>query len=115
MDTVSTENLDERQVAEGVHNMAMLTGDRTNLLRFRIEPNGTVPEHSHPHEQIGYIVSGEATFTADGETRTLEAGDAYLLPGDEPHRLDNRGDEPVIGVDVFSPPRDAAPFAEDGR
>lgn len=113
MDTVSTGNLDEREVVSGVHNMAMLTGERTNLLRFRIKPAGQVPEHSHPHEQIGYIVSGEATFTADGETQILKAGDAYRLPGDEPHRLENHGDDAVIGIDVFSPPRDAAPFAED--
>ncbi|MFO7927656.1 cupin domain-containing protein [Natronomonas sp.] len=113
MDTVSTDDLEEREVVSGVHNTAVLTGEQTNLLRFRIEPNGHVPEHSHPHEQIGYIVSGEATFTADGETRILKAGDAYRLPGDEPHQLENRGDDVVIGIDVFSPPRGAAPFAED--
>jgi quercetin dioxygenase-like cupin family protein len=112
MDVASSDESEEREVVSGVHNMAMLEGERTNLLRFRIEPGESVPEHSHPHEQIGYIIGGEATFRTDGETRTLGPGDAYRIPGGEPHRLDNDGSEPVLGIDVFSPPRDLAPFAE---
>ena len=33
-------------------------------------------------------------------------GDTDHLAGDEPHAAENRGDVPVIGYDVFSPPRD---------
>lgn len=101
------------EVVTGVNNTKLAEGDRMNVLQFVIDPGASVPRHDHPHEQVGYVVSGTPTFiTDDGET-TLEPGDSYAIPGDEPHALENRTDEPVVGVDVFSPPREFAPFAED--
>ncbi|CDK40789.1 cupin [Halorubrum sp. AJ67] len=41
----------------------------------------------------------------DGGERVVEAGDTYVIPGGEPHAAANRGDEPVVGYDIFSPPR----------
>jgi quercetin dioxygenase-like cupin family protein len=101
------------EVVPDVHNTKLAEGERMNVLQFEIGPGGSVPRHDHPHEQVGYVVAGRPTFvTDDGET-TLEPGDSYAIPGGEPHALENRTDEPVVGVDVFSPPREFAPFAED--
>jgi len=37
--------------------------------------------HSHPHEQIVYVLEGEADFTLDGQTRRVSAGDTvYVAP-----------------------------------
>lgn len=101
------------EVVQGVLNTKLAEGDRMNLLQFEIEPGASVPEHDHPHEQVGYIVAGRATFVTESEMETLEPGDTYAIPGGETHSLENRGDEPVVGVDVFSPPRDFAPFADE--
>ena len=35
--------------------------------------------HSHPHTQITYVVSGEFSFTIDGETRTVRKGDVLAV------------------------------------
>lgn len=115
MDVAYSDQSEEREVVSGVHNIPMLEGERTNLLQFRIEPSGSVPEHNHPHEQIGYIISGKAMFGTEGGTRTLGPGDAYRIPSGESHRLDNNGAEPVLGIDVFSPPRELAPFVEGNK
>jgi len=64
-----------------------------------------VPEHSHHHEQVGQLTQGTLVFVVDGERVVVEAGDAYEIPGDEPHAAANRGDVAVEGIDVFSPPR----------
>lgn len=103
------------KVVSGVQNTNLAEGDHMNVLQFEIEAGASVPEHDHPHEQVGYIVAGRATFVTADEVETLEPGDAYAIPGGEPHSLENRGDEPVVGVDVFSPPRDFAPFADEYR
>jgi quercetin dioxygenase-like cupin family protein len=39
-------------------------------------------------------------------------GDAYVLAGEEVHGAENRGDEDVRGVDIFSPPRTDPDWAE---
>lgn len=113
MDIVSTEGADSREVVDGVHNSSLLAGERMNTLQFRIDPGSSVPMHDHPHEQVGYLLQGEVTVKLDGDERVLTAGDTYCIPGDESHSFENRGDEPAIGIDVFSPPRDLAPFADD--
>ena len=34
--------------------------------------------HSHPHEQITYVVEGEFVFTIDGKRQIVKAGDSIL-------------------------------------
>jgi quercetin dioxygenase-like cupin family protein len=113
MDIVSTAAADSREVVDGVHNFSLLAGERMSTLQFRIDPGSSVPMHDHPHEQAGYLLQGEVTVVLDGDERVLRAGDAYCIPGNESHSFENQGDEPAIGIDVFSPPRDLAPFADD--
>jgi quercetin dioxygenase-like cupin family protein len=105
MEVVSHEADDDVEAVPGVHLAQLAAGERTSVQHFTIEPGRTVPEHSHDHEQAGFLVEGALTFVVAGETRTVEAGDAYVLPGGEPHAVENRGDVPARGVDVFSPPR----------
>lgn len=98
-------DVDEVEVVDGVHLAQLVVGEKMSVQNFRIEPGTTVPEHSHPHEQVGYITKGELTFiTEDGETVVRE-GESFHLESDEPHGAENRGDKPVLGVDIFSPPR----------
>ena len=47
--------------------------------------------HSHPHTQITYVVSGEFSFTIDGETHTVRPGDTLLkTDGADPKALTRR-------------------------
>lgn len=106
MERVNESEIEAAEPEAGAHLKLLAGGERMNVQHFEIEAGATVPEHSHPHEQAGYIESGEAVFLVDGEEIPVEAGDAYSIPGGEPHALENRGDEPIVGVDVFSPPRE---------
>ena len=94
--------------AEAVDNVfltQLIAGDAMSVQHFRIEPGAVVPEHSHPHEQVGYLLQGELTFITDDGEHVVQTGDSYALAGDETHAAENRGDETVVGIDVFSPPR----------
>lgn len=106
MDVVSPADREPTEAVDGVHLSPLAGGDRMNLQRFEIRPGAVVPEQSHPHEQTGTVVEGTLTFVlADGAERSVGAGDTYALAGGEAHAAENRSDEPVVGVDVFSPPR----------
>lgn len=41
--------------------------------------------HSHPHEQITYIISGEFEFNIGGEKKVLKAGDSTFKQPDIEH------------------------------
>ena len=45
------------------------------------------PPHSHPHEQVSYVVEGDINFVMNGETTRLSAGDMFLIPSGVPHTI----------------------------
>lgn len=107
--------LSDRESAEPVENVyltALAAGEEMSLQEFELDPGASIPEHDHPHEQIGFVYEGELTFICDGETVVIGEGDSYSIPGDQPHAVENRGDETVRGIDVFSPPRTDPDWAE---
>jgi len=93
------------EVVDGVHLTQMAVGEEMSSQHFHIEPGATVPEHSHHHEQIGFVMQGTLTFDVDGEEHIVGPGDSFVIPGGEPHSAENVSEEPVSGIDVFSPPR----------
>ncbi|QAU13731.1 cupin domain-containing protein [Halorubrum sp. BOL3-1] len=105
MDVVPDADVEAVEAVDGVFLTQGAVGGEMSIQRFEIEPGETVPEHDHPHEQIGMLTAGAATFVVRGEDRVVEAGDTYVIPGGEPHAAENRGEEPAVGYDIFSPPR----------
>lgn len=60
--------------------------------------------HSHPHEQIGYIVKGSFEFEMDGRKELLQAGDSYYVKPNVIHGVVALED--AIIFDVFTPQRE---------
>ena len=105
METVQHSARETVEAVEGVHLTQLAVGEDMSVQHFHFEPGAAVPEHSHHHEQVGYLTRGTFTFVVDGEEYVLGPGDSYSIPGDEPHAAENRTEEPVEGLDVFAPPR----------
>ena len=93
-----------RQLAPGV-TAKISSGEKIMFSLVTLAPNAVVPEHSHPHEQMGMMVSGEMELTVAGETRTLSGNAVYLVPGGVPHKA-VAGPEGAVALDAFSPPRE---------
>jgi quercetin dioxygenase-like cupin family protein len=81
-----------------------VSGDKLMLVKMEIDVGTPIPSHSHPHEQISYIVAGEAEFTIGDEVRTMKAGDVCLVPGNVPHSV--KVLRKLTVLDCFSPPRE---------
>jgi len=64
-----------------------------------------VPEHRHPHEQMGMGLEGEFELVIDGEPRVIRQGDAYCVPPNVPHSARSL-EGPAKALDIFPPPRD---------
>lgn len=100
------------EVREGFKVAQLMANDFMSVQFSRFEPGGSAPEHDHPHQQIGFVYSGELTFSVEGEEYTVGPGDTYILYGYERHAAKNEGSVPVEGIDVFSPPRGVADWMD---
>jgi quercetin dioxygenase-like cupin family protein len=92
------------EMMPGVVRRTLSTSERLMLIEVALEKGAVVPSHSHPHEQIGYLVSGRVLFELGDERRELAAGDSWLVPPSVPHQVTAL--EPSLAIDVFSPPRE---------
>ena len=99
-----TLNRERRPIVPGI-DMRTFWGEEMLLSRADLEPGAVLPVHSHPHEQGGVILAGELTLTIAGETRVLQPGDMYLVPGGVEHN-GVAGAEGCVVVDIFSPIRE---------
>lgn len=74
-------------------------------MRFLNAQDGPVSTHTHPHEQITYILKGSFRFVVDGEERVVGAGDSCHFASESPH-----GGIPLEDgcelLDVFTPIRE---------
>ena len=62
------------------------------------------PPHSHPHEQVSCVVSGEVLFFLDGKPTRLGPGDMYAVPPNIPHSVQLLTKQVKL-VDAFTPIR----------
>jgi quercetin dioxygenase-like cupin family protein len=79
--------------------------ERMTLTIMEFEPNVVLPEHSHPHEQVGYMIKGQAVFTIEGQSYPVKAGQMWRLPGGVIHQV-TVGDRPMRVVETFCPVRE---------
>lgn len=106
MDTVPASRMGEVEVESGVFLAQLAAGDEMSIQHLRMEPVARVPEHSHHHEQVGFVYQGEQTvILEDDEALTVMSGESYHLQNNEVHEAENRGNGEVLAIDVFSPPR----------
>jgi quercetin dioxygenase-like cupin family protein len=88
----------------GVFRRTLVWGERMLFAEFTVPKGAGVPPHDHPHEQVGYVVSGRMELAIGDDVRVLGPGDAYLMPSHVPHHT--RALEDTVVVDVFSPVRE---------
>ena len=64
-----------------------------------------VPEHQHPHEQMGMGLEGEFELVIAGEAHIIRRGDCYWIPGGTPHSARSLNG-PARALDIFHPVRE---------
>ena len=100
----TVKELPETEMLPGVVRRAVYL-EHVMLTFFDFEPRCAVPEHSHPHEQITYVMQGAMEFHLGDETRVLRAGDGVCCPANAPHSAVVL-DEPTVALDAWYPPRE---------
>ena len=99
------ESLPRENVRSGVSRTAF-RGDNALMVMNWLEPGMEVRPHSHPFEQLAYILAGRVRFTIGDEVVEVGAGEVVRIPPDVLHCGEPIGDEVAVNLDVFAPVRD---------
>lgn len=86
--------------------MRFVAGERLMALHGTLEPHASLPLHSHPHEQITYVLTGSVAFQVGDETREMRPGDGLVILGGVTHGAVRVGAEGATILEVFTPIRE---------
>ena len=101
---VNQKDFSRHNIFPGV-DIATMAGEHMMISLVEFEPHAVVERHSHPHEQMGYMLEGTATFEIGDESFEVGPGQAWRIPGNVPHKV-TAHDAPVKAIDLFHPIRE---------
>jgi quercetin dioxygenase-like cupin family protein len=93
-----------KDLGNGCRRTILATGGGLMTVEFQFDQGAVGALHSHPHEQVGFVVSGRFEFTLSGVTSVLSAGDSYYVPSGLVHGVKTL--EAGVLLDVFTPQRE---------
>ncbi len=99
------DDLEREHVRPGV-SRAGFRGDNVLLVMNWLKPGMETRPHSHPCEQLVYVVQGTMRFHVEDEVHDVATGGLLRIPPNAIHYGEPLGDEVVLNLDVFSPIRD---------
>ncbi len=77
---------------------------RLMLVEHRMAPGWVGARHSHPHDQLVYVISGLIEVSAGEQRFSVRAGDSFVVKGGVEHQAS--APEAAVVLDVFTPTRD---------
>jgi quercetin dioxygenase-like cupin family protein len=88
----------------GLKRQVMSFSPAMMLVRHTMVKGWVGTRHSHPHEQLVYIIKGGIRFEYPGGTFEARTGDSFLVPGGVEHQATAFEDSEVL--DIFTPMRE---------
>lgn len=88
----------------GLSRQVLAYTDKLMLVRHLMEKGWVGARHSHPHEQLVYVIRGHLRFNGAGKTFEARTGDSFIVPGGVEHEASALEASEVL--DVFTPFRE---------
>ena len=83
------------------HDLSVAGGEVIQT-RVDLAPGAVAPRHTHPGDEIVYVLKGRLEYRLDGQPRaTLNAGDVLFIPRGKPHSVVNVGLEPASELATY--------------
>jgi quercetin dioxygenase-like cupin family protein len=77
-------------------------GREAVIARVEIAPGASAGRHTHPGEEISYVIEGEVEIQVDGQpARRVKAGDGFVIPAGAIHNAHNVGTVPAKLAGVY--------------
>jgi quercetin dioxygenase-like cupin family protein len=94
----------ESKPEPGLTRKVMAYNDKLFLAEHQMVKGWVGRVHSHPHDQVVYVVRGYLKVTCQGKTFDIRSGDSFVVRGGVEHGASALEDSVV--VDVFTPCRE---------
>jgi quercetin dioxygenase-like cupin family protein len=77
-------------------------GREAVIARVEIAPGASAGRHTHPGEEISYILEGQGDILVDGQpVLHVKPGDSFIIPAGAIHDAHNTGTVPLRLVGVY--------------
>ena len=94
-----------RDLGGGVKRKVLSYSQNLMACELTFEKGSVGAPHTHPHEQIGYIISGKLVYQEEGQAdKILETGDTYYVAPNVVHGVRILEDTKLL--DIFTPMRE---------
>ena len=98
-------NVPAKDLGSGVMRKVLSYSRNLMACELTFEKGAVGAAHSHPHEQIGYIISGRLVYQEAGQAdKILETGDTYYVAPNVVHGVQILEDTKLL--DIFTPMRE---------
>lgn len=91
-------------VALGVERKILASGGSLMSVEVKFQKGAVGAVHSHPHEQVSYVIKGSFEFEMDGRKKVIRSGDTYYVGPGITHGVVALED--AIILDIFTPLRE---------
>lgn len=88
----------------GLTRMVGSYNDKLFLAEHRMEKGWVGARHSHPHDQLVYVIAGHLKVTCGDQTFEIRSGDSFVVRGGVEHQAS--AIEASYVIDVFTPCRE---------
>ncbi|MDP9171170.1 MAG: cupin domain-containing protein [Acidobacteriota bacterium] len=79
-----------------------MPGHEVVLARVEITPGSFAGRHTHPGEEISYILDGEGEILLEGQPPLkVKQGDSFIIPNGMRHDAHNTGAQPLRMVATY--------------
>jgi quercetin dioxygenase-like cupin family protein len=77
-------------------------GREAVIARVEIAPGASAGRHTHPGDEISYVLEGEGEILMEGQPPLkVKSGDGFVVPGGVKHDAHNTGSQPMKLVGVY--------------
>ena len=77
-------------------------GREAVVARVEVAPGGRAGRHTHPGDEISYVMEGEVQLLVDGQPpRAVKAGESFIVPAGTVHDAVNESGVPVRLIGVY--------------
>ena len=97
------EELKRIDLGGGVTRRILSYDDSLMSVEVSFETGAVGAEHSHPHTQCSYVLSGKFSYAVEGEAVELNPGDSIVVPSGLSHGTVCL--EKGVLLDIFTPMR----------
>jgi quercetin dioxygenase-like cupin family protein len=77
-------------------------GHEAVLARGEFNAGAGAPKHTHPGEEVGYVLEGQVVLEVEGKPpATMQAGDVFFIPAGTVHSARNAGANPAKVLSTY--------------